>query len=244
MHKNNSFLTLTFDDKHFPKTGSVSLRDVQLFIKKLRFSVGHKIRFFACGEYSPEPNFRPHYHLLIFGHQFSDLKQFKKQKSYIIYTSQKLQKLWPYGFTTTGIINYQSAAYVARYSLKKIGGPMAADHYTRPHQLTGVLTRVEPEFITMSKKPGLGSTWLEHYEADCYPSDYLIVDGKKHPVPKFYDRILKLTDEKKLDRLKRVRKANANKHRADQTKERLAVREECQEARLKVLPRTLMEIPK
>ena len=48
LHDRNCFLTLTFDDDHLPASGSVSVRDVQLFLKRLRKALSYqniKIRF-------------------------------------------------------------------------------------------------------------------------------------------------------------------------------------------------------
>lgn len=74
---------------------------------------------------------------------------------------------------------------------------------------------------------------------DCFPSDFVVIDGKKRPVPKAYQRILKdrflhkgadpnrlvPVDDAKLRqlRVKEFAKANAENN----TPERLAVREEC-----------------
>ena len=74
LHERNCFLTLTFDDLHLPASGSVNVRDVQLFLKRFRKALTYrnmKIRFFACGEYG-DKNLRPHYHLIIFGYDFAD----------------------------------------------------------------------------------------------------------------------------------------------------------------------------
>lgn len=58
------FITLTYDDEHLPKNLSVSKRDLQLFIKRLR-KRNPAIRYFAVGEYGSERG-RPHYHAVIF----------------------------------------------------------------------------------------------------------------------------------------------------------------------------------
>ena len=72
MHEENSFLTLTFDDQHLPVDYSVSTRDMQLFIKKLRKQVQPKqVRFYLGAEYG-DLNLRPHYHIILFGHDFQD----------------------------------------------------------------------------------------------------------------------------------------------------------------------------
>lgn len=241
LHPQNAFVTLTYDDKHLPHDFSVAVRPLQLFLKKLRKSLPHKIRFFACGEYGeddPDPfqGNRPHYHLLIFNHQFSDLKLHSKTNNVPLFTSQKLQNLWPYGFSTTGHVTYQTAAYVARYTIKKIGGDTAADHYTRVHPVSGQMVRVKPEFSTQSRRPGVGSAWFDTFKSDIYPCDFVIVDGKPHPVPKFYH--LKLAEEEQTAS-KRKRVAHANKHRADNTPARLRVREAVLLDSTKQLKRTL-----
>ena len=90
----------------------------QLFMKRLRKKHKHKIRFFHCGEYG-EKNQRPHYHALIYNHDFSDKRLFKERKNIKLYTSKELEELWPYGFSTIGDVTFQSSAYVARYIMKK-----------------------------------------------------------------------------------------------------------------------------
>ena len=60
-HEANCFLTLTYDGEHIPDSYSVSVREVQLFMKRLRKKLGHPVRYFACGEYGDHGH-RPHYH--------------------------------------------------------------------------------------------------------------------------------------------------------------------------------------
>lgn len=234
MHPHNSFVTLTYDDKYFPADGSVSKRVMQLFMKRLRKAYSDKtVRFFGGAEYTPI-NKRPHYHMILFNQFFEDQKFWKyNRQNQPIYISQILQKIWPYGFSTTANVDYGSARYCAQYSLKKIHGDFAADHYTWPHPLHGYLIRAEPEFALMSRRPGVGTAWYNKYKSDCYPSDFLIVDGKKHPVPKFYDNKLKKEAEAELEKLKRQRKAASNKQRFNNTPERLEVREEILVEKLK-----------
>jgi len=241
LYTSNSFLTLTYDDKNLPDDFSVHVRPLQLFLKRLRKSLPYGIRFFACGEYgeddpNPFEGNRPHYHLLIFNHQFSDLILHSNKNNQKLYTSIKLSTLWPYGFSTTGNLTYQSAAYVARYNLKKIGGNLAADHYKRVHPVSGNLCQVKPEFSTQSRRPGIGAKWFETFKSDIYPSDFVVVDGKCHPVPKYYH--LKLAEEEQ-EQSKRLRMQHARKHRADNTPARLKVREAVKLAQTALLKRTI-----
>lgn len=236
LHPTNCFVTLTYDNFWLPGDYSLKKRHVQLFQKRLRKKYAYKkIRFFTAGEYGDKGQ-RPHYHLLIFNHRFNDQKIFKQNHGNILYTSNLLSQLWPFGFSTVAPLTYQTAAYTARYVMKKIGGDEAAEHYLRVHPYIGTLNRVAPEFAMQSNKPGIGSGWIDKFHSDVYPSDFLIVDGKKHPVPKYY--VLKL-EELEQRRIQRGRKAAALKQRQDNTPERLRAREAVLESKLSILKRDL-----
>ncbi|UPW41256.1 replication initiator protein [Sigmofec virus UA08Rod_4687] len=64
------FITLTYDNEHLPSDGSVSLDDIQKFLKRLRMYLDrftcqkNLLRYLYCSEYTPN-NKRPHYHLLV-----------------------------------------------------------------------------------------------------------------------------------------------------------------------------------
>lgn len=251
MHPQNCFITLTFDDEHLPETYSVHKRTYQLFQKKLRKHCHPKtIRFYACGEYGPE-NLRPHYHALIFNHDFPDKKPYKKTpQGDQLYTSEKLSTLWGFGFCTTGDVTYQSAGYVAQYVQKKITGDKATHHYLRTNPVSGAIVQVEPEFSLQSRNPGLGSSWFDKFQGDCFPSDFLVVDGKQRRVPQFYLSKLKqqeaydvptgkLATKNRSQQVKRRRKGYALTTRANSTPERLRVRELVKKEKLKLLKRTL-----
>lgn len=235
MHPENCFLTLTYNDADLPEDYSVDVVEHQLFLKRLRKFVGKPIRFFGCGEYGDE-GLRPHYHYLIFNYRPNDLILYSKKNNIPLYTSEKISKLWTKGFATVGELTYQTAAYCARYTVKKIGGAEAAEHYTRIHPLSGNLVRVKPEFMVSSRRPGIGDAWYETFKADIYPSDFCVVDGKKHAVPKFY--VKKLAEEERK-KVKRRRKALSLKKRADSTPARLRSREVVLASRASMLKRSL-----
>jgi hypothetical protein len=237
MHPQNCFITLTYDDEHLPEDYSVHVRVLQLFMKKLRKKYQpKKIRFYSCGEYGPE-NLRPHYHSILFNHDFNDKIFYKKTpQSNNLYTSKSLEQIWGFGFCTTGDVTYQSAGYVAQYVMKKITGERALTHYLRSHPVTNSVVKVEPEFSLQSRRPGLASTWFDKYKNDCFPSDFLVIDGKQRRVPQFYS--LKLQEEE-LTKIKRKRKSDALPRRANSTPERLRVRETVKKLKLTQLKRTL-----
>lgn len=233
LHEESSFLTLTFRDEDLPWDRSVSVRDVQLFMKRLRKAVG-RVRFFACGEYG-EANQRPHYHILIFGYDFPDKVPWRLSPSgYPLYRSPMLEKLWPFGHCEIGEVTKQSAGYVARYCIKKVTGERARDHYTSVNPDTGEVAYLTPEFLVMSTKPGIGAGWYEKYSSDAFPSDFVTIDGSKVPVPRYYTKKLA---EKELNQVKLKRLQRSIKHKSNNTPDRLAVREEIQVRRADLLKR-------
>lgn len=118
--------------------------------------------------------------------------------------------------------------------MKKINGNNAAEHYRRTHPLTGQVCDVRPEFITMSRRPGIGSAWFEEFGGDAFPSDFLVHDGRRKRVPRFY---LKRLGQEDQDKITLQRKVNALEHRENNTPERLAVREEVLASKLSTLKR-------
>ncbi len=225
MHKQNCFITLTYDPDHVPKDGSLHLEDWQRFAKRLRRKAG-PFRFFHCGEYG-EVNLRPHYHACIFGLDFvADRGLWKDDGRNPLFRSPLLDSTWGLGFATVGALTFKSAAYVARYIMKKATGPLAVEKYGDRR----------PEYVTMSRRPGIGSKWFEKFRGDVYPSDEVIHEGKRFRPPRFYDGLLG-ADELYEYKVKR-RRALSNRVK-ELTPDRLRVREKCSEARVKAFERNL-----
>lgn len=135
-HAQNSFLTLTYDDKHLPSGGTLVPRDAQLFLKRLRKLVAPlKIRFYLVGEYGDQ-TWRPHYHAALFGIGPDAIKI--------------VQQAWNKGHVMLGDLNRHSAQYIAGYVTKK----MTQKDDPR-------LKGLYPEFARMSNRPGIGATAAE-----------------------------------------------------------------------------------
>lgn len=255
--KESCFLTLTFADEHLPQNGSVSVRDLQLFMKRLRKRFGRGIRFYGCGEYG-DKTFRPHYHVLLFGFDFPDKVFFTRRNGYPVYKSAALDELWPSGHHEIGSVTAESAGYCSQYCQKKVTGKPADDHYFRVSPVDGQAYRVHSEFATMSRRPGIGDEWFNRFASDAFPSDFLIVDGQRRPVPSFY--LKRLAREDAVDpvaapegryfrylaspmsakvKRRRVRSAAKPEARWNRTADRLAVREYIKLDRLKRLVRSL-----
>lgn len=233
----NCFVTLTYAPEHLPDGGSLRLRDFQLFFKRLRKRYGDGIRFFHCGEYGDKFK-RPHYHACIFNHDFDDKYLWSVQNGQRLYRSPSLEELWPYGFSSVGSLTFESAAYVARYVLKKVTGDRAADHYSLVDP-DGLVYSVRPEYVTMSRRPGIASGWFDKFFSDVYPSDQVIVRGRPARPPRFYDKKFALLDPLAFDEVLLSRFEQSQFNVDNNTPERLDVRRQVLEAHLTKLPRKL-----
>lgn len=195
--RNNTFLTLTYDDDHLPPKGHLEPRDLQLFIKRLRKRAGadlkhatnsgrildtdHRsgIRYFACGEYGTR-NQRPHYHALLFNTAFPDKRKVGKDA----YEADILNELWPNGKHQFGEATPAGASYIAQYTLNK--------------QQKGVWRERPEPFLRMSLKPAIGAEWLKRYKRDL-AYGYIVEDGRKHAIPRYYKKLLLREDPEFLE---------------------------------------------
>ena len=159
---------------------------------------------------------------------------------YKLYISEKLQRLWPYGFTSIGDVNFQSAAYVARYIMKKVNGQLQESHYEFVNPDTGEISKRKPEFTKMSLKPGIGQGWYDKFKDDVYPHDYVVVNGRKVRPPRFYDKKFKAEDPISFEWIEYEREVKARDRYEDNTVERLAAKEKVAKARLSQLKRCLI----
>jgi len=242
---------LTFNDSSLPPDASLKVADFQNFMKRLRQEVfPRKVRFFHCGEYGAQFS-RPHHHACLFGYDFPDKVLFKKSTKGNIYTSQLLAKLWPFGFSTVGEVTFESAAYVARYVMKKwskenLSGqglydamqalrewrsdPFNQELFIKAHKAESVDIKSfyggkHPEYITMSRRPGIGSFWYDKFKSDIYPLGFAILPGgKKVRLPKFYDSRFELDNFVEFATMKGQRLARAQED-PNNTKRRLEDRE-------------------
>lgn len=241
MHPSNCFVTLTYDPEHLPETGSLVKSDLQKFMKRLRKRHGANIKFYGCGEYG-DKTARPHYHACLFGIDFSRDELIKTTDlGHDLFISHELSRLWKLGHSSVADFSFETAAYVARYVMKKQKGKNRKDHYERTNLETGEIISLEPEFACMSRRPGIGTTWFKQWKNDVYPSDQIIIlrpDGAiPAKPPKFYDGIFEKEDPETMALLKILRKKSQEKNLNDKTLARLYVRGRCKQKQINQLTR-------
>lgn len=266
LHRDNVFVTLTYSDKEI-RSESLVYRDFQLFMKRLRKYNVRRLRaegvalpkkasrhlpFYMAGEYGEEFA-RPHFHAILFGVFFPDRVYLKKAPSgERLYRSLVLERLWPHGFSSIGDVTMQSCAYVARYVVKKVTGRNAAEHYGEVcDPVTGEISPKVPEFSRMSLRPAIGAKWFERYGAEVFPRDAVVLEGRQMPPPAYYDKLLATLVfdvvewrwvplfEVAMASVEFSRFVKAAEREYDNTRERLAVREVVQKARLSFNKRSL-----
>lgn len=256
--ENNCFITLTYKD--VPNCNSLNHAHFQRFMKVFRDNyqgaqpyvdprtnkVSHPIRYYMAGEYGSRYG-RPHYHACIFNFDFKDREYLCTTNSGSkLFRSAQLEELWSegkgsnrrsLGFSSIGDVTFESAAYVARYVMKKAQQEFDAS-YTDEH--TGEYyedVRV-PEYNRMSLRPGIGATWLDQYKADVYPHDEVIVNGFPTRPPRYYDKRLEEFDPDMYEAVGHERVVRGLKKCKDNTPERLGARQSVLKAKLQKLVRT------
>lgn len=213
--RRNSFLTLTYDDRHMPVGGTLVKRDFQLFMKRLRKARAEPLRFYACGEYGPT-TLRPHYHAILFNCSFPDgILHSRNDRDQCYYRSDELNGLWDKGHCLISDVTFDSAAYVARYCVKKVTGDRADSHYAGR----------EPEFALMSRRPGIGSDYYRRYGQEVRDHDSVVIDGREVSPPRFYDARTEACEPVAFERNRRARKMKAVKAWRDNVVDRRRVKE-------------------
>lgn len=239
MHEQNTFITLTYDDEYLPEHNFLEKSDFVNFMKRLRKHLDpKKIRYFMCGEYGDQL-MRPHFHACIFGHEFADQEFYKRNAlGNKLYTSETLNKIWKKGYCITGALEFDSAAYVARYVTKKINGPKAFDHYAHHVDLeTGEIIFRPKEYATMSRNEGIGASWYKKYKSDVYPHDFSISNGHRMKPPRYYDEALKIEDPELYEKIKEVRENQLSPYDPELLPKRLKAKEEFKHLQIKRLSR-------
>lgn len=225
-HDSAYFVTLTYSDEWLNRddqigktrrfyasdengSASVSLslykKDLQDFFKRLRYEFpDDKIRYFACGEYGDKSK-RPHYHAIIYGLHLNDLKYYKLSNlNEIYYNSEKLNSIWKRGYVVVGSVSWQSCAYVARYVTKKAKG-VTADSYAT--------FNMDPEFVVMSRRPGIGYGYLEEHKEDFLRFGETFLSDVDRSIrcmtPRYFKQKLDLTDADRMEiiRNRQIKKA-------------------------------------
>lgn len=189
-------------------------RHLQLFMKRLRKHIQQKynrtgVRFFASGEYGSK-NGRAHFHVILFNCPL-ELEFHHNTDGYTYYISPDISKCWitgeddpvqglEMGFHLVTDFSFKTAAYVARYMLKKHKG-LDRGYYEE--------NGIAPEFTVCSRRPGIGRAYFDSNVDTIYRFDAITIPQLDKSLtckpPKYYDRILKDRYPEIMEQIKGIR---------------------------------------
>lgn len=197
-------------------------------------------RFYMGGEYGTLYG-RPHYHAILFGIAFPDKTYHGRTKAGAkIYRSHTLERHWKRGYSSIGDVSFASAAYIARYVMKKRTGDNNKEQYEIIDPETGEIYFKKKEYNQMSRNPGLGKTWFQRYHNDYIHQDKIrLKDGREIKPPRYYDKQLKRLDRGIYDHTKHARELEQLANAHNNTPERLAVRETVANSQARLQTRNL-----
>lgn len=210
------FLTLTYNEEKVPITYygapgtgealpayTLRLDDLQKFWKRLRKSLpDQKIRYFACGEYGSE-TWRPHYHAIVFGYRPSDLVLYQRNETSSYFTSDSISRLWPFGNVIIAGVNFDTCAYVARYTAKK-ACTLGEEFYDK--------FNLEKPFLVMSRRPGIGWSYFETKKST-WKNDRIYIAGPDPVdghIPRSFIQRIETEDQEIADYIHSARKLKGN----------------------------------
>lgn len=181
LHEHNTFITLTYAEEKVPVDGSVSKRDVQLFLKRLRKRVAgrlseggvasNKIRYYMVGEYG-ETTGRPHYHGAMFGLPTCERLRTEHRVKSCCGPCETVGAAWGLGGVDLGELNQLTAQYVAGYITKRI--PLKERE----------LWQRQKEFALMSRRPeGIGASAMAKVRDALIVYDRCTIGGGRLDVP-------------------------------------------------------------
>lgn len=251
-HENNCVITLTYDNQNLPPNKSINPDHAVEFMKKLRaheqyireqeymaWHPKYAIKTYGCAEYG-EKYGRPHYHIILFNYSFKDAKPYGQIPGY--YTSDILDRIWKKGQCQIMDLTFDSAAYVARYVMKKMTGKMAEQYGEK----------LPEQSICLSQK-GIGKEWYKKNKHKIYTNDIIHINGKQIKPVKYYDKQYEIEHTEKYQKIKETRKEQTKKHidkihkqivQGDNTNnwnrfDRQRAHERCMEAKAELLKRTV-----
>jgi len=201
-HRESWFFTLTYDDEHLPQSccgPTLDRKRITRFRKDVYQCDARdffpEFKSFVVGEYG-DVGQRPHYHGIAFVDFPWQVMEVEKSKTGVRqYVCAELTRLWKEGRHRISKVNFELAAYAARYALKKVTGKKSDRHYGGRRE----------EFSSWCH--GLGSEYFEEFRGDVYPADECIItraDGKRVPIlpPTIYDRWLEKIDPEGLKKVR------------------------------------------
>ena len=172
---------------------------------------GHKgIKYFYAGEYG-ETTRRPHYHMILMNCPLDINKMYdfhEDPRGKLHWKNHEIENFWKYGIIDIGEVEFASAAYVARYCMKKITDNSDKTVYYEQGKI--------PEYVRMSRRPGIGTKYFEENCEKIYKYDEIVIKNFHNQTitvkpPKAWDKKFKELYPEQWEKLQESRKKAAER---------------------------------
>lgn len=198
----DDYLDFSIGEVHY--CASLDDHDLVKFMKDLRelyrVNAHHiGIRLLGSGEYGDIGDL-PHYHLLLFNcPPLDDFLSWYDADHHLHFLSDTFNKLWTYGFVDIQPMCFESICYVSRYVTKKLIG--------KPRQAAkkdyGDLLVRKPDFLRMSRRPGIGAEYARKHFEEIYEGDAIVLNKRYETFlakpPRYYDRLFESVDPESME---------------------------------------------
>lgn len=166
------------------------------------FNADVGLRYYLAGEYG-DHSYRPHYHVCMLNFPLPDVELIGRTATgNQLFRSPYLDRKWQRGHITLGRLTYKSAAYAARYCMKKANGLTSAQYES---------IGLEPEYTVMSRRPGIGYHYINENGARIYSTDSVVLPSTRgksanaNKPPKYFDDKYALIDPSAVAKAKAKR---------------------------------------
>lgn len=166
------FLTLTYADPWLPINNygnpGFSLRDMTLFLKRLRSKVPDKLRYYYVCEYGKDTH-RPHYHMILFNWPHEKDLMSAVADCWIDSRGRLMSMITD---KNVGLLTDNGVTYVTKYILKK----------------QNILPGDDVPFMKCSTRPGIGFSFLTDEVIRFYrdnPSELIFIAGEQRLMPRY-----------------------------------------------------------
>lgn len=238
-HEKNCVVTLTYSDENLPPGGSIqplagpefmkTLRDYERYKRQKEYMAWHPdyaIKTYGCAEYGcNDPrcgrawcthNMRPHYHIILFNHEFEDKKLAKVEDGKYYYTSDILEQHWGKGGCQIMDMNFETAAYVARYVTKKLTGPGKYEHeklrLKQGKQKHPYGDKLPEQSICIAQQSGIAKEWWDENKHKIHTNDIMHINGKMIKPTKYYDKKYEIKHPNEYKKIKEKRQKELQKY--------------------------------
>lgn len=238
------FVTLTYDDDHLPVDLSVHKDELVRYVRRLRYRLGRRIKYFACGEYGMQFD-RPHYHLLVFGLAMHEHKRVRRRSGWQALTGPAVDA-WRQARGVERGAALGTPAHDASRPARGDGTGGAALGTPRGNVYVGTVTYHSARYVAgyIQKKLfgppgqkhesyedreapfqiqslGIGRRYCEEYWSELLREGGCTIHGKRVGVPRYYAKCVP-----ELVPLLKVECAELREERAERIRDRYSIPED------------------